>query len=64
MRALLDIRVRKEHGFFKVPADFESGFQLVPSPDGNLSLVFCDRNRMRRYLRHYGFVPSVLRLRK
>lgn len=64
MRALLDIRIKKENGFFKVPADFEVGFQLVPSPNGNLNLIFCDRNRMRRYLRHYGFVPSVFRQKK
>lgn len=59
MKALLDIRVTKENGFFKVPADFEKGFQLVPEPEGKLNLVFCDRQRMRRYLKQYGFVPSV-----
>lgn len=61
MKALLDIRVKKENGFFKVPADFHQGFTLVPEPQGRLNLVFCNRQRMKRYLRQYGFAPAMIR---
>jgi hypothetical protein len=56
---LSGIEVKKENGVFKVPADFMEGFELVPRPEGKLSLVFWDRSRMRRYLRNYGFTPYV-----
>jgi len=57
MKALLGIRVREENGFYKVPAGFQHGFTLVPEPQGKLQLVFCNRQRMRRYLKNYGFLP-------
>lgn len=63
MKTLVGINVRKENGFFKVPADFQAGFTLVPEPCGRLSLVFCNAHRMRRYLRNYGFIPAVICLK-
>lgn len=59
MKSLNGIRVKKENGFFKVPADFQSGFNLVPEPNGRMNLVFCNINRMKRYLRNYGYMPSL-----
>lgn len=63
MKALTGIRFSEENGFYRVPADLRNGFTLVPEPEGRLSLVFVSRERMKRYLRQYGYVPSALRKR-
>lgn len=57
MGALKDIMFKEENGFFKVPADFAGSFDLVPMHNGKLCLVFCNRQRMKRYLRQYDFKP-------
>ena len=63
MKALTGIRFSEENGFYRVPADFRSGFTLAPEPNGKLSLVFVSRDRMRRYLRQFGYSPSAIRKR-
>ncbi|MBI4690824.1 MAG: hypothetical protein HY754_11270 [Nitrospirae bacterium] len=57
MKTLAGIAVVQENGVFRVPADFAGGFILVPRPEGRLNLFFWERNRMRRFLRNYGFTP-------
>jgi len=59
MKTLAGIAVMKENGVFRVPADFAQGFMLVPVPEGKLNLFFWEKNRMRRFLKHHGFVPAV-----
>ena len=59
MKTLSGIEVIQENGVFRVPADFASGFVLVPVPDGKLNLFFWEKNRMRRFLRHHGFAPAI-----
>ncbi len=59
MKTLAGIAVMKENGVFRVPADFAQGFILVPVPEGKLNLFFWEKNRMRRFLKHHGFVPAV-----
>jgi len=56
---MTDIIVRHEDGVFKVPADFNDRFKLVPRPSGNLNLVFWERSRMRKYLKTFGYIPMV-----
>ena len=57
MGVVTDIMFKEENGFFKVPADFVRGFNLVPIQNGKLNLVFCSRHRMRQYLKQYKFKP-------
>ena len=57
MGVVTDIMFKEENGFFKVPADFAGSFSLVPMNNGKLCLVFCSKQRMRRYLRQYDFKP-------
>jgi hypothetical protein len=57
MKTLVGITFKEENGFFKVSADFVGGFNLVPMHNGKLNLVFCSRQRMRRYLKQYKFKP-------
>lgn len=61
MKVMTGIRFRVENGFYKVPADLGSGFVLVPKPNGKLNLVFVSRQRMRQYLRQFGYIPSAQR---
>jgi len=61
MKVMTGIRFREENGFYKVPADLGSGFVLVPEPNGKLNLVFVSRQRMRRYLRQFGYIPFAQR---
>ncbi|MBI4688650.1 MAG: hypothetical protein HY754_00020 [Nitrospirae bacterium] len=57
MKMLTGITFKEENGFFKVPADFVGGFNLVPTHKGKLQRVFSNRQRMRRYLKQYDFRP-------
>ncbi len=60
MKTLAGIKVVKENGIFKVPADLITGFVLVPVPDGRLNLFFWEKNRMKRFLRGHGFEPAII----
>ncbi|MBI5640305.1 MAG: hypothetical protein HZA17_07770 [Nitrospirae bacterium] len=53
------IAVTERSGIFRVSAEFESGFHLVPSPKGNINLAFWDESRLKLYLENFGFYPDI-----
>lgn len=54
-----NIEVTEHNGIFRVPADLEKNFQLVPSPGGNLKLAFWDENRLKVFLKNFGFSAVI-----
>ena len=55
------IAVSEQDGIYRVSAEFQDGFHLIPSPKGNLSLAFWDEKRMIAFLENFGFYPEVSR---
>ncbi|MBI5187988.1 MAG: hypothetical protein HZA07_02790 [Nitrospirae bacterium] len=53
------IDVMEEAGIYRVPADFESGFVLVPSPEGTMKLAFWEESRLHMFLENYGLTPVI-----
>lgn len=53
------IEVHEEGGIYRVSAELEEGFHLIPSPKGSLSLAFWDEKRMIAFLKNFGFSPEV-----
>ncbi len=53
------IPVIEDSGIFRVPAEFETGFHLVPDPHGSLHLFFCDQSRMTDFLADFGYLPTI-----
>ncbi len=54
-----EIDVMENNGIFRVSADFANGFQLVPSPGGNIKLAFWDEQRLKVFLKNFGFYPLI-----
>jgi hypothetical protein len=55
-----EIEVIEKNGVFMVPAELEDNFVFVPSPRGNMSLVFWDERCLRLFLESYGFTPIIV----
>jgi hypothetical protein len=53
------IKVTENNGIFRVSADFENGFHLVPSACGNIKLAFWDEQRLKLFLKNFGFYPVI-----
>ncbi|MEW6109294.1 MAG: hypothetical protein AB1632_09055 [Nitrospirota bacterium] len=53
------IRVTEDNGIYRVSADFKNGFHLVPSPCGNFKLAFWDEQRLKLFLKNFGFSAVI-----
>lgn len=53
------IDVTEQNGIFRVSADLEQNFKLVPSPGGTLQLAFWDENRLKVFLKNFGFSAVI-----
>jgi hypothetical protein len=53
------IAVTEDDGIYRVSAEFEHGFHLVPSPMGKMQLAFWDERRLKVFLRNFGFAPDI-----
>ncbi len=53
------IDVKEQNGIYRVSADFSKGFQFVPSPEGDIMLAFWDEQRLKVFLKHFGFYPRI-----
>lgn len=54
------IDVTLTSGVYRVPAEFEGGFHLVPSPEGTLHLAFWDERRLNTFLGNFGYSPVII----
>lgn len=57
-----EIRVTEDEGIYKVSADFESGFRLVPLPEGYMQIAFWNEERMKVFLKHHGYYPVIVHM--
>jgi hypothetical protein len=53
------IGVTEHAGIFRVSAEFENGFHLVPTPTGRISMAFWDEQRMKVFLDQFGYAPVI-----
>ena len=53
------IGVTEHAGIYRVSAEFENGFRLVPKPSGLISLAFWDEQRMKLFLDQFGYAPVI-----
>lgn len=53
------LNITLSNGIYRVPADFENGFHLVPTPNGIINLAFWDKDRLKVFIRNFGFYPVI-----
>lgn len=61
-RSKKEIRVTENEGIYRVAADFENGFRLVPAPDGYLQMAFWNKERMKVFLKNHGYHPVIVHM--
>lgn len=54
------IKVTKSAGIYRVPAELEEGFHLVPCPTGRINLAFWDKARLKLFLKNFDYYPVII----